>query len=297
MIGLNRMNNTIGFIGLGLLGSAMARRLQGKGYAVTGYDIDPARVEAMADSGVTCVDSPAQVIAGNPLVLLCVTHSDAVRDVIHGADGLLSTGSLAGKVIVDHSTTDVSLTRDLAAQLDAAGASFIDAPVSGGPAAATAGTLSIMAGGSDSAIETVRAAIEQLGRFTRMGDAGAGQATKLVNQALVLPAYCMMAEAMRLAQAFNVDVSKVPHALQTGYAGSNLLPVLFERMRTEDFTPTGFARQVLKDLEMLHKASAEHHVAMPMTDQALNLFRLLVSQGKGELDGAAVVSLWPKPSS
>lgn len=290
------MNNTIGFIGLGLLGSAMAQRLQAQGYAVTGYDIDPARVEAMAGSGISCADNPAQVIESNPVVLLCVTHSDAVRDVIHGAKGLLSTKSVTGKIIVDHSTTDVALTRELAAQLETAGADFIDAPVSGGPAAATAGTLSIMAGGSVSATETVRSTIEQLGRFTHMGDAGAGQATKLVNQALVLPAYCMMAEAMRLAQAYDVDVSKVPHALETGYAGSNLLPVLFERMRTEDFTPTGFARQVLKDLEMLHKASAAHNVAMPMTDQALNLFRLLVSQGKGELDGAAVVTLWPEPS-
>ena len=105
-----------------------------------------------------------------------------------------------------------------------------------------------------------------------------------------------MAEALRLAQAYDVDTAKVPYALETGYAGSNLLPVLFERMRNDEFTPQGFARQVLKDLEMLHTASKAHTVSMPMTDQALSLFRMLVAQGKGEQDGAAIVSLWPQPN-
>jgi len=120
----------------------------------------------------------------------------------------------------------------------------------------------------------------------------------------------MMAEALRLAQAYDVDTDKVPEALSNGHAGSNLLPVLFERMSTENFTPTGYARQVLKDLEMLHAASRDQKVAMPMTDQALSfdqkvampmtdqalsLFRMLVSRGDGEKDGAAIVSLWPRP--
>jgi 3-hydroxyisobutyrate dehydrogenase/2-hydroxy-3-oxopropionate reductase len=127
-----------------------------------------------------------------------------------------------------------------------------------------------------------------------MGPVGAGQATKLVNQALVLTNYCVIAEALRLAQAYGVEAERIPHALETGHAGSNLLPILFERMIAEDFSPRGYARQVLKDLEMLNKAAASQGLALPMAGQALTLFRMLVGQGHGERDGAAVVTLIPR---
>ena len=136
--------------------------------------------------------------------------------------------------------------------------------------------------------------MEKLGRFTHMGNVGAGQATKLVNQTLVLTNYCVMAEALRLAEAYGVDAAKIPHALATGHAGSNLLPVLFERMIARDFAPKGYARQVLKDLEMLHTAAKAQHLAMPMAGQALTLFRMLVGQGKSEFDAAAVLTLLPE---
>ncbi len=128
-----------------------------------------------------------------------------------------------------------------------------------------------------------------------MGPVGAGQATKLVNQTLVLTNYCIMAEALRLAEAYGVDAAKVPAALASGHAGSNLLPVLFERMIARDFAPKGYARQILKDLEMLHEAAGAQHLSMPMATQALTLFRLLIAQGKSELDGTAVLTLYPEP--
>jgi 3-hydroxyisobutyrate dehydrogenase len=124
-----------------------------------------------------------------------------------------------------------------------------------------------------------------------MGDPGAGQATKLVNQALVLSNYCVIAEAVRLGQKLGIEVERIPHALATGHAGSNLLPVLVERMAADDFEPRGYARQVLKDLEMLNKEAAALHLPMPMAGQALNLFRMLVANGDSERDGAAVITL------
>ena len=130
--------------------------------------------------------------------------------------------------------------------------------------------------------------------MTHMGGAGTGQATKLVNQTLVLTNYCVLAEALRLAQAYGVDARRIPEALAPGHAGSNLLNALFPRMIAEDFTPLGFARQVLKDLEMLQGAAREKHLAMPMASQALTLYRLLVAAGKSELDATAVVTLYPK---
>ena len=140
----------------------------------------------------------------------------------------------------------------------------------------------------------MRAISERDMRTLRMGAIGAGQATKLVNQTLVLTNYCVIAEAVRLAQAYRVDAKKIPDALATGHAGSNLLPIAISRMVDEDFAPRGYARQILKDLEMLQEAARGHHLPMPMAAQALTLFRMLVSEGKSELDGTAVVTLIPR---
>jgi 3-hydroxyisobutyrate dehydrogenase-like beta-hydroxyacid dehydrogenase len=286
---------TLGLIGLGLMGEGFAKRLVATSYPVVGYDVVANKVAHAKGLGVSPAVSPAEVAQRADIVLMSVTTTDAVADVVEGQQGILSVGKPRVRVLVDHSTTEIDATRELAAKLDAQGAtSFVDAPVSGGPAAAEAGSLAIMAGGNEAAIEIIRPVMEKLGRFTHMGSVGAGQATKLVNQTLVLTNYCVMAEALRLAEAYGVDAARIPHALATGHAGSNLLPVLFERMIARDFAPKGYARQVLKDLEMLNTAAKTQHLAMPMSSQALTLFRMLVAQGKSELDGTAVLTLLPE---
>jgi len=110
----------------------------------------------------------------------------------------------------------------------------------------------------------------------------------------VLSSYCVIAEAVRLAQAYGVDARRIPEALAAGHAGSNLLPVLVPRMVDEDFAPRGFSRQILKDLEMLSTAAKSERLAMPMASQALTLYRLLVAGGGSELDGSAIVTLYPR---
>ncbi|MEM9030078.1 MAG: NAD-binding protein [Pseudomonadota bacterium] len=127
-----------------------------------------------------------------------------------------------------------------------------------------------------------------------MGAAGTGQATKLVNQILVLNNFVVMAEALRMAEAFGVEAEKIPDALASGYAGSNLLPSVFERMVPRDWTPTGYARQVLKDLEMIEAAAKDRKLAMPVTGQSLMLYRMLVGMGRGERDCTAVFDLLPE---
>jgi 3-hydroxyisobutyrate dehydrogenase len=284
---------TIGFIGLGLMGTGFTTRLLATGHAVIGYDIDPAKCEAAAQRGVTIAASAGDVVRRADLTLVCVMTSQQVEAVV--AD-ICAAGRHDGKVLVDHSTTEIDVTKALAAELEArTGMAFVDAPVSGGPGAAETGTLAIMAGGDAGAIAKIAPVMTHLGRFTHMGAVGAGQATKLVNQTLVLTNYCVIAEALRLAEAYGVDAKKVPEALDSGHAGSNLLPVLFERMIARDFAPKGYARQVLKDLEMLNSAAKAHHLAMPMSAQALTLFRMLVAAGKSELDGSAVLTLLPEP--
>ena len=287
---------TVGMIGLGLMGQAIAQRLTETGHLVAGYDIVAEKLVAATALGVQACGSPAEVAQVSEIVLVSVTSTAAVEEAVLGKGGIAAAGPLDGKVLVDHSTTEIEATRRVAASLAAATSmAFVDAPVSGGPSAAMSGTLAIMAGGEASVIARVRPVIEQLGLLTHLGAVGAGQAAKLVNQALVLTNYCVIAEALRLAEAYGVDTKLVPAALAPGHAGSNLLPVLFERMIARDFTPRGYARQVLKDLELLNDAASKRHVVMPMAGQALNLYRQLIAQGKSELDGSAILTLYPQP--
>ncbi|MFT7574559.1 MAG: 3-hydroxyisobutyrate dehydrogenase [Alphaproteobacteria bacterium] len=282
----------VGFIGLGLMGIRFVERYRTQGYQIVGFDVQADKMRPAEALGAEAGTSPADVMRRADIVGCSVTTPQNVTDIVSGVDGLISAGEQPGKVFVDHSTTPIELTTELGAALFAAtGIEFIDAPVSGGPAAVTSGTLAIMAGGADAAIDTVAPVMADLGTFTHMGALGAGQATKLINQTLVLTNYCVMAEAVNLAERYGVDVAKVPEALASGHAGSNLLPVLFERMNARDWAPRGYARQVLKDLEMLNDAAHAKNAAMPMSAQALTLYRMLIAQGKGELDGAAVLEL------
>jgi 3-hydroxyisobutyrate dehydrogenase-like beta-hydroxyacid dehydrogenase len=284
----------IGFIGLGLMGAGFTKRLVATGHSVIGYDLDREKLSAARAWGVAPAGSPAEAARGADLAAICVTTTHAVEEVALGHNGLTSLGRLDGKSVVDFSTTEIAATHRVAAGLREIGAAFVDAPVSGGPGAAEAGTLAVMAGGAPAAFEAVRPVLEALGQATHMGPVGAGQATKLVNQALCLTNYCVVAEGLRLAEAYGVDARKIPAALAPGLANSAVLQAIFPRMVERDFAPRGYARQVLKDLEMLQEATRAQHLAMPMASLATTLFRMLVAQGKSELDGAAVVTLIPE---
>ena len=286
----------VGFIGLGLMGQGFTRRLTEKGYRVVGFDIEEAKTRAASDWGVMPAKNAAEVAQACDIILVSVINTAAVEDVALGSNGIVAAGRGEGKILVDHSTTELEATQRIASALgERCGMMFVDAPVSGGPGAAKAGTLAIMAGGADAAIARIAPLMRDLGKMTHMGPVGTGQATKLVNQTLVLTNFCVLAEALRLAQAHGVEARKIPEALATGHAGSNLLAAVFPQMIDEDFAPRGFARQVLKDLEMLQAAARDRHLAMPMASQALTLYRLLIAAGKSELDATAVVTLYPKP--
>lgn len=288
----------LGFIGLGLMGHALTAHLVESGYTVTGYDIDSAKVSAAAQHGVTPAASSAEVTRASDIVLMCVISTDAVEEAVFGAGGVAEGGS-AGKVLVDHSTTIVSTTKDMAARLRAAcGMGWVDAPVSGGPPAARNGSLAIMAGGAEADIEKVQAVMADIsGGFTHFGPAGAGQVAKMVNQILVLNNYAILAEALALAEAGGIDATKIPDALASGHAGSNMLKNMFPRMIERDFEPQGYARQILKDFDMLHDLAKTLKSPTPMSSQATSLFRILCSKGHQELDGIAVLKLFDQKDS
>lgn len=281
---------TIGFVGLGKMGEGFTARLMELGYDVLGYDINADRCREAEARGVRIAGSPAEVLQGSDITLVCVISTAAVVEVVTGKDGFLSVADAKGKIVVDHSTTELETTRRLGRELAAKGVGFVDAPVSGGPNGAAAGSLAIMAGGDAATTEAVRPLMEQLAkRFAHMGEIGAGQATKLVNQVLVLANYVVIAEAVNLGKKLGIDVAQIPHALATGHAGGNLLNDLLPRMVERDFAPRGYARQILKDLNLVQSTAGD--LPLPMVATATSLYRLLIAQGKSELDGAAIVAL------
>jgi 3-hydroxyisobutyrate dehydrogenase len=282
----------LGFIGLGLMGQAFTKRLVAGGHRVTGHDLVADKMARAQAHGGRAATSAAEVARASDIVHVCVMTKDDLAAAVFGVNGI-SEGAAAGKVLIDHSTTEVATTKEFAARLAAdSGMRWVDAPVSGGPPAAEAGTLAIMVGGDEADVTAVRPVLETLGTCTHMGPLGAGQITKMVNQVLVLSNYCVLAEALVLAEAGGVDASRIPAALGAGYAGSNMLQRLYPRLVARDFAPAGYAFQALKDLDMVHGLAKELKVPTPMASQAATLFRTLVSKGHGELDGIAVLKLY-----
>lgn len=283
----------IGFIGLGLMGQGFVRRLIERGHVVTGYDIVAEKLAAATAHGVRPAQSPAQVANECQLVMLSVISTDAVGQVVFGPGGVAETAT-PGKILIDFSTTEAPVTRQLADRLRReTGMGWIDAPVSGGPEAALSGTLAVMAGGDEVDFAVVSEVLGDVASvLTHMGPVGAGQVTKMVNQILVLNTYAVLAEALSLAEAGGVDAAKIPAALASGHAGSNLLRAVFPRLIERDFAPRGYARQVLKDLDMVKDLARGLKVPTPMSSQAAELYRILVAKGHGEIDGTAILKLY-----
>ena len=283
----------IGFIGLGLMGQGFTKRLTECGYRVTGFDLDSTKVEQASKHGVIAASNAAEVAKSSDVVLVCVTSTDGVEKVIFGAGGVAETAS-PGMVLVDHSTSIVANTKDMAVKLKAeTGMGWVDAPVSGGPEGAEAGELAIMAGGGDVDVAIVQSIMDDVSSaFTVFGPVGSGQVAKMVNQVLVLNNYAVLAEALALAEAGGIDASKIPDALATGHAGSNMLKNVFPRMIKRDYAPKGYARQLLKDLDMLHDLAKSLKTPTPISSQTASLLRILNSKGHEELDGIAIMKLY-----
>ncbi len=292
------MAETIGFIGLGLMGQGMTKCLTRAGFRVTGFDIDPIKIKLATEHGVIPASNAQVVAEASDIILICVMTPSDLESAIFEKDGV-AFGIRHSAIVVDHSTTPVDTTKLFATRLKkATDAGWIDAPVSGGPEKAAAGELAIMAGGEKVDITKVQDVMETLAAsFTLFGDVGAGQVAKMVNQVLVLNNYAIIAEAVALAEAGGIDASKIPEALSAGHAGSNLLSPLFRQMMDRDFRPRGRARQILKDLDTLSELAKTLKTPTPMSSQATSLFSMLIARGDGELDGAAVLKLYEQKSS
>jgi len=282
----------LGYIGIGLMGKPMTLRLLGAGHEVTVWNRSREKLAAVVEKGARAAASPAEVARAADIVMMCVTDQQAAAEVLFGAGGVLE-GARAGGLVIDFSSIAPASARDFAARLEAKGVGLIDAPVSGGVAGAEKGTLVIMAGGREEHVERVRPVVMQLAqRFTRMGEAGAGQATKLCNQVIVGSLMVVIAEAVRLAEAAGVDARRLPEALKGGFADSLPLQIFGARMAARTFEPSlGAASIMLKDLENAAAVAKEHTVPLPMARTAAELYRLLAAQGRGEKEISTIIDL------
>ncbi len=282
----------LGYIGIGLMGRPMTLRLLAAGREVSVWNRTRDKLAPVVEKGAKALESPAAVARAADIIMMCVTDQKAAEAVLFGSDGIESGGA-AGKLVVDFSSIAPDSARAFAERLAAQGMGLVDAPVSGGVPGAEKGTLAIMASGRAEDIERVRPIVMLMAqRFTRMGDSGAGQATKLCNQVIVGSLLPVIAEAIRLAEAAGVDAKMLPEALKGGFADSLPLQVFGARMAARNFAPPlGANATMLKDLENAATVARQFGVPLPMARTAAELYRLLEAQGKAERDPAVLVDL------
>lgn len=284
---------SLGFIGLGVMGTPMTGRLLDAGFSVSVWNRSPEKTVQLVEKGATLAASPSALAGQCDVVMLCITDTAAVAEVALGENGLRD-GARAETIIVDFSSIDPVETRRIAGILhDTCGAIWIDAPVSGGVPAAEQGTLVVMAGGETAAIDHVRSVVEHLAqRLTHMGPSGAGQITKVCNQMIVGCTIATVAEALKMAADNGVDATKLPECLAGGFADSTILQNHARRMAEGNLSPRGHATTMLKDMDIACAAAQRSATVVPMTALATQLYRLLVAQGHGKLDQVGLMRLY-----
>lgn len=286
----------LGYVGLGLMGAPMARRLLAAGYPLSIWNRDPAKAAPLAAAGATVAASASAVARASDIVFTCLTDTAAVEAVAFGPDGI-AAGGRSGGVVVDFSSMRPDSAAAFAARLRAeAGMGWIDAPVSGGVPGATAGTLAVMAGGEQADFDRVAPVVAHLaGRFTLMGPCGAGQTTKLINQLIVGCGIAVMAEACQLAEDAGIDPTLIPRALAGGRADSPILQQFLPRMAIRDREVQSRIAIMVKDLATVMDEGRRLGSALPLTGLAAELHRLMARRGYADADNAELIRLYDGP--
>ncbi|MGA7802870.1 MAG: NAD(P)-dependent oxidoreductase [Gammaproteobacteria bacterium] len=276
----------VGFIGLGAMGLPMAHNLHRAGLLAGVWNRTRSKAEALAaETGVEAAAGPAELAGRCELVFTCVSADDDLLGVID----VLLPGLSAGKVVVDTSTVSRATARRAAEQVAATGADFLDAPVSGGVEGARQGTLAMMVGGDAAVLERARPALEVLaGRIAHMGPAGAGQATKAVNQVMVAGINQAVSEALAFAQALGLPLNRVIEMTGAGAAGNWFLAHRGATMTSGHFEPGFKVALHRKDLAICQAMAQEYGVALPLVEMTLVHYRRLCDAGYGDEDISAL---------
>jgi 3-hydroxyisobutyrate dehydrogenase len=288
----------LGYLGLGMMGFPMSRRLVQAGHDVMVWNRSKANAAALVELGAKPATSPREVAERCDIIFMCVTDAAAVEDVVFGAEGL-ATADGHGKLVVDFSSIHPDAARTIATRLrEKNGMAWIDAPVSGGSKGAEEGTLAVMAGGEAADVERARPYVLAMARrLTHMGPVGAGQTTKLCNQIIVGCAMTVLAEATRLAVNAGIDAGKLPEALAGGFADSIPLQLFVPRMvQGIHSPPLGHIATMLKDLDTVVEVARDTSTPVPMSALASQLFRLGKAARGADVDALEIYKLSAKQS-
>ncbi len=286
----------LGFIGLGLMGMPMTRRLIEAGYEVTVWNRNLAKTEPMISLGAHGASTVAELVAQSDIVMLCVSNTQAVEAIVFGQGGIAQTAN-SQQILVDFSSIDPQATRQFSERLASqCGMQWLDAPVSGGVAGAESGTLVVMAGGDRAVVDSLRPILMHLSqRVTHMGPVGSGQTTKICNQLLVSCNILVMAEVMALAEKAGVDSSKIPAALKGGFADSIPLQLTGTRMVNRDFDDIKWhVKTLLKDLDMGMKLTSALGASAPMAQLGAALMQDYADTGYAERDPCTLIEVYNK---
>lgn len=278
----------IALIGLGAMGAPMAANLLKAGFPVIVHNRTREREEPLAELGSERAPSPARAAADADIIITIVSDVPDVLEVICGPEGVLE-GCRAGSLIIDMSTIGPAAARDIADSVQSSGSSFLDAPVSGGPPGAQAGTLSIMVGGSEQDVRRATPAFEAMGkRITHFGPVGSGQAAKLVNQVIGAINLCAVAEGLAFAETLGLEAPRVVEALSGGAATSWMLENLGPRMLSSDFDPGFKVGLQVKDLRLVLAEADRSGSAAVLTRVAKQMLDGAIALGHGD-DGTQSV--------
>jgi len=277
----------VGLIGLGIMGAPMARNLLRAGFDVTVATRTPGKAEKFAAENsslgnVKAAGTPAEVAAASEVIVTMVTDSPDVVAVAQGEDGVFSAAK-PNSIIIDMSTISPQVTRELAGEARQRGLYWLDAPVSGGEKGAIEGTLTIMVGGDEEALERARPVLAAMGkRITHFGPAGTGQSAKLCNQIMTSVNLLAVCEALTFGAKAGLDLATLHQALTGGAANSWALEVLGKKMIERDFKPAFMVRLQQKDLRLVMGAANANHTPLPAASLAHQLLAIVEAEGRGD---------------
>ena len=278
----------LGFVGLGIMGAPMAGHLRAAGHELF-VNTRSTVPKALLDSGAVACKTPADVARQAEVIFTMVPDTPDVQKVLFGEGGIASALS-KGKTVVDMSSISPIETQEFAKQIEATGAVWLDAPVSGGEVGAKAASLTIMVGGKDDVFARLQPLLALMGKnITHVGPAGAGQITKVANQVIVALNIAAVGEALVFASKAGADPARVRQALMGGLAASRVLEVHGERMIKRTFNPGFRIKLHQKDLNLALQGAKALGVSLPNTAMAAQLMQTCAANGLAEMDHSALV--------
>ncbi|HGF7677415.1 TPA: NAD(P)-dependent oxidoreductase [Enterococcus faecium] len=282
----------LGFIGTGVMGSAVVRHLLEAGHEVAVYNRTKAKADPLVTEGAVWADTPKAVAEQSNILFTMVGYPKDVEEIYYGESGIFSA-DVSGRILVDLTTSTPTLAEKIAKTAKEKGADALDAPVSGGDLGAKNGTLTIMVGGEESVYDQVLPLFKEFGTtFTLHGSAGKGQHTKMANQIMIAGTMTGMTEMLVYAQKNGLDLEKVIETLSGGSAANWSLSNYSLRILKEDYTPGFFVKHFIKDLKIALEEAEKMNLVLPATIQALKLYEELADKGF-ENDGTqALIKLW-----